>query len=354
MILAALITALAPSPRATAEGTGWEACYEAGLRAMRAGDHDKAVGLMKQSVAAAEKLGTETPEVSRALAGLSEVYLAQERTTEAGLLLERSLYILAKAPGANPSDLARVCESLSRVRVSQEKYPEAVSLLKQVLAIREKTLGTDHPDVAGILERLAGIAFFQKNGLDSVPWERRALEIRVKAAGDSPPKLVKALFEQADFERWHDNEAGAEALRKRALAVQERSLGADHPDVATTLMRIVTARMEMHEDGQFAVSFSPNDGPPSYEELRARMGALFRENEPLVKRALAIREKAFGAEHPDTVQAIQYLASGYPLVGDDARAAPYLRRASVAREKRGSGNRAPGVGSESRQSPKTP
>ena len=54
------------------------------IQAMKAGDHGKAAELMKRSVAEAEKLGAESPELARALAGLSDVYIVQERTTEAG------------------------------------------------------------------------------------------------------------------------------------------------------------------------------------------------------------------------------------------------------------------------------
>ena len=47
------------------------------------------------------------------------------------------------------------------------------------------------------------------------------------------------------------------------------------------------------------------------KELNARRIALFRENQPRVKRALAIREKAFGLVHPETIKAVQYVAAGY-------------------------------------------
>ena len=131
---------------------------------------------------------------------MAEACLAEDKTTEAGLLLERSLYILAKAPGAGASDLARVQESLGMVRTAQQRYAEAESLLKQVLTFREKTLGPDNPDVAAILEKLARLAANQTDYSECESRKRRALEIRVRASQNSAPKLVKALSDLADFE----------------------------------------------------------------------------------------------------------------------------------------------------------
>ena len=339
-ILAAVVAALSPSPCATADGTGWDAYYNGGLSALKAGDHAKAADLMKQAVAAAEKLGPENTETSRALAGLADVYLAQERTTEAGLLLERSLYILAKAPRATASDLARVQESLGRVRTSQKRYAEAESLLKQVLTFREKTLGPDSAGVVEILEMLTVTSRKQGDYSESAAWRRRTFEIRVRAAKNSPQKLVEALLERADFETFCDNKAGARTLWERALAVQEKWLGVDHPDVATTLMKVASDRIHMTDEGTLAVSLSDVPNPPNFptnwENVVKISTGFFRETEPLVKRALAIREKALGVEHPDTLEAVEYLAAGYELVGDKARTSPSrngLRRPERKRKK---------------------
>lgn len=338
-ILAA-ITVLATSQFVAAEGTGWKECHDAGLKALNDGDPDTAAEWMKKAVAGAGKIGGETTETAEALAGLSDVYLAQDRFTEAGMLLERSLFILAKTPGANAADLNHVYHNLSRVRISQERYAEAESLLKSVLAYREKTPEADLTDVADTLESLAAGYQLQGKGYASAPLEKRALELRVKSAASSPPKLVKALLELADFATFSiaGSKSEAETVRKRALAVQEKSLGADHPDVANTLMKLATARLELSPEGRFAVSESVIDThtatePGGVEKLKAAIVALFRQNEPLVKRALAIREKTLGAVHPDTMKAVEYLAAGYSVMGDKASAEPYLKRITSAREK---------------------
>ena len=55
--------------------------------------------------------------------------------------------------------------------------------------------------------------------------------------------------------------------------------------------------------------------------------------EPLLLRALAIREEALGPEHPDTAQSRDNLAGLYNITGAYAKAEPLYQRALTIREK---------------------
>jgi len=59
----------------------------------------------------------------------------------------------------------------------------------------------------------------------------------------------------------------------------------------------------------------------------------YAEAEPLFKRALAINEKALGADHPDTAQSLNNLAELYRAQGKYAEAEPLYKRALAIREK---------------------
>ena len=59
----------------------------------------------------------------------------------------------------------------------------------------------------------------------------------------------------------------------------------------------------------------------------------YTKAEPLLGRALAIKEKALGPEHPDTATSLNNLAGLYWLMGDYAKAEPLLQRALAIREK---------------------
>src|SRR6266542_461603 len=59
----------------------------------------------------------------------------------------------------------------------------------------------------------------------------------------------------------------------------------------------------------------------------------YAQAEPLYRRALAIREKTLGAEHPDTATVLNDLALLYCEKGDYAQAEPLYRRALAIRQK---------------------
>ncbi len=59
----------------------------------------------------------------------------------------------------------------------------------------------------------------------------------------------------------------------------------------------------------------------------------YAKAEPLFKRALAIREKVLGPEHPDTVTYLNNLAELYKSLGAYAKAEPLYKRALAIREK---------------------
>ena len=61
--------------------------------------------------------------------------------------------------------------------------------------------------------------------------------------------------------------------------------------------------------------------------------ALYAEAEPLYERALAIREKALGPEHPDVAMSLNNLAALYRNQGAYAKAEPLYERALAIREK---------------------
>jgi tetratricopeptide (TPR) repeat protein len=61
--------------------------------------------------------------------------------------------------------------------------------------------------------------------------------------------------------------------------------------------------------------------------------AAYVEARPLFERALAIREKVLGAEHPDTTESLNDLASLLQAQGDLAAARPVHERALAISEK---------------------
>jgi CHAT domain-containing protein/Tfp pilus assembly protein PilF len=69
------------------------------------------------------------------------------------------------------------------------------------------------------------------------------------------------------------------------------------------------------------------------EFIRLGKAAKYDEARPVGERALSIREKALGADHPDVAEALNSLGILYSIVGDDARAEGAFQRALSIREK---------------------
>src|SRR4029453_730245 len=102
-----------------------------------------------------------------------------------------------------------------------------------------------------------------------------------------------------------------------------------------------------HGDHLFASSLWPRHTGCSLEAIdmtvheRNRRGAYSRYNtqgryaeaEPRYQRALAIREKALGPEHPDVAQSLNNLASLYQTQGRYTEAEPLYQRVLASRER---------------------
>ena len=177
---------------------------------------------------------------------------------------------------------------------AQGKYSEAEGLFERALAIREKALGASHPDVGQTLNNLANL-----------------------------------YRDQGKY-------GEAEGLFKRALAIREQALGASHPDVAATLMiwpRQLRGKAHRRGGGKSqwrdlpcCGSDSPQPGPGLLEARQVQRGG------GLYKRALAIREQALGASHPDVAQTVNNLALVYQDQGKYGEAEGLFKRALAIRE----------------------
>ncbi len=223
--------------------------------------------------------------------------------------------------------------------IGSGQITKAERFLKQALAIREKALGAEHPDTATSLENLAAVCRLEGKYVTAELLCNRALAIRKKILGPDHPEIARSLDNLADLysrrphnsvyeaELWwgfanaNDDLDVAMFLYKRALAIREKALGAEHPDVARSLDNLVWVWVWVwawKQDGGWEPGIDLDDlGKPLLTK-------------PLLKRALAIREKALGAEHPETAKSLYELAN---LEENQAAAELLHKRALAIREK---------------------
>ncbi|XP_030102425.1 kinesin light chain 1 isoform X4 [Mus musculus] len=196
------------------------------------------------AAAAAQQGGYEIPARLRTLHNLVIQYASQGRYEVAVPLCKQALEDLEKTSGHDHPDVATMLNILALVYRDQNKYKDAANLLNDALAIREKTLGRDHPAVCI----------------------------------HTPPSRPLQLIFPMHFCPAHSNdELNGEGLR----ATLSQMVPVGPAQVAATLNNLAV--------------------------LYGKRGK-YKEAEPLCKRALEIREKVLGKDHPDVAKQLNNLA----------------------------------------------
>lgn len=245
---------------------------------IRHGDYERAITVAAKAMDVAAKLdGMDMKRQGQAVNNLAEIYFYQGQYTRAELLYKLALVILEKNLGQNHSDVAKSLSGLAMIYDIKNRYAEAEPLFKRALAIREKALGPNHLDVATSLNELADLYCDQL---------RYALAIR--------EKTLDAAATLSDLSMPYFN------LKKYSQAIRRQT-----PE-ATPLKNFTVLYFDQ---GQYT------------------------QVEPLFKRALAIREKAFGPDHPNVAMILNNLAAFYNSQGQYAQAEPLCKRALAIEEK---------------------
>ena len=157
------------------------------------------------------------------------------------------------------------------------------------------------------------------------PLYQRALAIDEKALGPEHPDTATSLNNLAVLYDAQGHYAKAEPLYQRALAIREKALGPEHPDTATSLnnlaelysTRASTPRPSRSTSALWRSVKKPwgrstlIPPPASTTWRRSTTQGHYAKAEPLYQRALAIREKTLGPEHPDTANSLNNLAALY-------------------------------------------
>ncbi|MFM7219328.1 MAG: tetratricopeptide repeat protein [Nodosilinea sp.] len=288
------------------------------------GRYSEAEPFYQRALAIREKaLGPDHPDTAESLNGLAVVYTKMGRYAEAEPLYQRALAIREKALGPNHPDTAKSLNGLASGYSSQGRYSEAEPLYRRALAIREKALGPDHPDTAESLNRLASVYADMGRYTEAEPLYQRALAIREKALGLEHPDTAQSLNGLAVVYQYLGRYTEAETLYQRALAIREKVLGLEHLDTTQPLNNLV--RLYESQD-RYAQALN------NLAVLYTDMGR-YVEAEPLYQKALAIREKVLGPDHPDTADSLNYLANFYASQGRYSQAEPLYQRALAIREK---------------------
>eukprot|EP00903_Cladosiphon_okamuranus_P015273 g14114.t1 len=242
--------------------------------------------------------GQVHPQVATALIPLSQALYANGDLEPARETCTRALKILQMAYGQSPSvEMAEALHTLAMIQ--QAESPEigdkALGSQNMAYELAVRVCGPESVEVAAYARCLAQMSEdysqFLSPGLprpfympNPVPLYRQTLSIIEKVMGPEDQSVASALDDLASALLFHRDDdytdmkavtllPEAETLAARSLAISRTSLGEEHPITAGREHNLGMVKRGMQKP---------------------------KESLECFRRALAIREKVLGADHPDT------------------------------------------------------
>lgn len=251
-----------------------------------------------------------------------------------------------------PEVRAKLLDTIGTVYIQLGLYDRAAEIADKALALRERVLGPNHLDVATSLETRAWVHFLQDQNAASLPLLERVLAIRERAFGPDAPQVALSLGNLASVQRELRQHSEAEANYLRAIAIFERS-APDDAELPALLNNLAT----IYADQQQWDKAEPihrraldirrrllgNDHPQTVMSINNFGWMLYRgaegkpaklaEAESLLREALATNEKLLGPDHPDLALNLNNLGLLLIDSGRLAEAEPLVLRGLAIREK---------------------
>lgn len=277
----------------------------------------EALELLTQSLAIREKLlGPSHADVAVSLNLIGVVHWHQNNLAEAERILVRALEVRRTAAEVEPWEISEALSNLALVYDSQGRIREAEPLLVEAntILVRARAPAARR---APVINNLARLLYRRGDFARARDEFRRAVALFVRVQGPSHPNVARvrnnlglALQDLGSF-------AEAEAMFRRSLAIREKG-----NDAALTAVGVGNLAQVIHEQGRLdeaerlynrALDLFRNAGQAdtvSAAKVMNNLAVLHLLKKqpdlagPLYERALALREKALGSQHPDVATAL--------------------------------------------------
>ncbi len=311
---------------------------------MAAGKYAEAQPLAEKILAAREQaLGPEHAEVASTLTQLATIYRNRADFGKAESTNQRALAIAEKLPAPGHPELGQILNEMGTLYAVRADYVKAEPLFQRAVGVWEQALGPNHPTVARGLNNLANVYGARRDRAKAEPLLRRALEIRERALGPDHSEVTSTLIGLGNLNFNDDNFDGAEPYYQRALQLLDKLAGQANPTQhalvlnnlaavyaskgdltqAETLHRRVLAIREKALGAEHPQTLTTLN---NIAALRADQGD-FEKAEQMQQSALSLTEKVLGPEHPDVALTLQSLARDYTAMGAWERAITTMSRA---------------------------
>jgi non-specific serine/threonine protein kinase/serine/threonine-protein kinase len=292
-------------------------------------------------------LDPEDPRRIPALSNLAGLYTARGRFQESESLFRRALELGDKEFGAGNPELAILYMNLGSVLSSLGRLEEAEQLLTGALEKMRGRVGDDHVSYALAASVLA-VLYQRQNRLDeAIPLFRQVVEIQERNLGPVHNNLAGSIGSLAVCYAMQGHYEEAAPLFLRVFEISEELYGPDHVDVGRALVNVGNIQRDLGDYDAAEEAYlrsadilerrlgEAEDLAMVYGNLAGLYGRQGKDEDSLAlhRRALAIREKTLGPEHPSTAMSMDNVAATLRDLGQLDEAEPLLLRGLAIREK---------------------
>jgi tetratricopeptide (TPR) repeat protein/predicted Ser/Thr protein kinase len=272
------------------------------------GKYDEGLEIAGQAIALAKEIGTPHGE-GRALLLLGDLQTKRRKIAEAKANLREAL----RRADVAGDDATRVeaLTQLMRVSYLEHDMDTGEALAADARAALDR-LGNAPLLEADYYLHHGSLALARGDNEHASEYHHRALEIREEQLGADHPEVAISLTNISNALRGQGQHHESEEMARRALAIFESQLGADHPYTAASHNNIGNSLVEQ---GRHIAWDDPERARPYFEE-----------GEEHYRKAVAIREANFGAEHPSVALNLHNLGEAQRLGGKYSEARKTLER----------------------------
>ncbi len=282
------------------------------------------------------------PDIGRTLDALGTVLAAAGDFPAARRHHQEALALLEAGLSSDDPEVGLAVRNLGLAYEQERRYRPALACFRRALAQLEAAEGPHHPHVAATLVEIADVLDAAEESEEARAAYERALPVVEQAYGPAHPVLASTLAALANLLRANGEPGQAVALLRRALAIRTAALGPSHPLTAAGLNDLGLAHLtagapdaarQAFEQSSAAYRTGPAPADPSSANPLFNLAGMLRgegrkaDALQLYRRTLAIRQRAFGADHSSLVMVWYYVGILERELGALAKAEAALRQA---------------------------
>ncbi|CAL1150886.1 unnamed protein product [Cladocopium goreaui] len=288
------------------------------------GQHSVAETLLQKCLAAREEFfGPDHPDTMRSQNDLAAVLAAMGRYVAADELYQQCYEARKRTHGPRHPETLTTLNNMAALLKITGKASGAHSITTQVFMERTTTLHSHHPKRLTSMNNLAAVLEDLGKYEEAEELYRKCLEGRTELLGPEHPHTLISMHNLASLLVKRDQHDEAQELYQRCLELERETQGAEHPDTLTCMTSLAALWWKLgrhHEAAELhrsclkaRVAVSP-EHPSTLDSMHHLALSLIKldqrpEAEELLRSCVEKQERALGAEHPERLVSMTYLAA---------------------------------------------